>query len=89
VYGNVHLANNVSLAGNAIIEERVFLGSASVVSPNVRVSKGNIIGAGAVVTKTFVQENVTLAGVPAKIIALNNFEKKPSGAPKPFKTKMK
>lgn len=86
LHENVHLANNVSLAGNAIIEERVFLGSASVVSPNVRVFRGNIIGAGAVVTKTYDQENVTLAGVPAKIIALNNFEKKPSGAPKPFKT---
>ena len=81
----VHFANNVSLAGNAHIGNRVFLGSACVISSHVKIPEGCIVGAGAVVNKTFEEENITLAGVPAKIINKNNFESKPTGAPKPFK----
>ncbi|MFY8108950.1 MAG: DapH/DapD/GlmU-related protein [Bacteroidia bacterium] len=85
IHPEVHFANNVSLAGNAEIEERVFLGSACVISSNVKVRKGCIIGAGAVVNKTIDCEYATIAGVPAKIILMNNFESKPNGAPKPIK----
>ncbi|TVQ45485.1 MAG: hypothetical protein EA362_08840 [Saprospirales bacterium] len=84
IHKNVHLANNVSLAGNAYIEENVFLGSASVVSSNIKVPKGSIVGAGAVVTRSFEEENITLAGVPAKIIKRENFKVKPKGVPRPF-----
>ncbi len=82
---HVHFANNVSLAGNSVIGNRTFLGSASVVSSNVIIPAGCIVGAGAVVNKSFDEENITLAGVPAKIITKHNFENKPTGAPKPFK----
>lgn len=82
---NVHFANNVSVAGNAYIENRVFLGSACVISSNVRISEGTIVGAGAVVNKSFNQTNCTLVGVPAKILKTENFASKPNGAPKPFK----
>lgn len=80
----VHFANNVSLAGNARIGDRVFLGSGCVVSSNVTVAEGCIVGAGAVVHKSVDEAYCTLAGVPATIIKRNNFEFKPKGAPKPF-----
>jgi UDP-3-O-[3-hydroxymyristoyl] glucosamine N-acyltransferase len=81
----VHVANNVSLAGNAQIGERVFLGSGCVVSSNVHIPEGCIVGAGSVVHKSVVESYVSIAGVPGKIVKNNNFENKPSGAPKPFK----
>jgi len=81
----VHFANNVSLAGNARIGNRVFLGSSCVVSSNVSVEEGCIVGAGSVVTKSFSEKNVTIAGVPAQVLKRDNFNSKPSGAPKPYK----
>jgi UDP-3-O-[3-hydroxymyristoyl] glucosamine N-acyltransferase len=84
---HVHMANNVSLAGNAVIGERVFLGSASIVSSNISVPNNSIVGAGTLVNKKFEEEYVTLVGVPAKILKANNYNHKPNGAPKPFKTK--
>lgn len=82
----VHIANNVSLAGSSHIETRAFLGSACVISSHVRIPSGCIVGAGAVVTKSYDEPNSTLAGVPAKIITVNNHTKKPKGAPKPYKS---
>jgi len=81
----VHIANNVSIAGNATIGERCFLGSASVISSNIKVQDNCIIGAGAVVAKNVDENFVTLAGVPAKIIKKDNYIEKPNGVPKPFK----
>lgn len=80
----VHMANNVSIAGNAIVGERCFLGSGCVVSSNVSIAPNCVIGAGSVVNKAVLEEFCTLAGVPAKIIRMKNFESKPTGAPKPF-----
>lgn len=80
----VHFANNVSLAGNTNIADRVFLGSGSVVSSNVSISEGCIVGAGAVVHRSVEEKNCTLAGVPAVIVKRNNYESKPKGAPKPY-----
>jgi len=79
-----HFANNVSLAGNANIGDRVFLGSGCVISSNVSIGEGCIVGAGAVVHKSIPDTYCTIAGVPAVIIKRNNFESKPKGAPKPF-----
>ncbi|HMT27869.1 MAG TPA: DapH/DapD/GlmU-related protein, partial [Bacteroidia bacterium] len=84
---HVHFANNVSLAGNAILGDRVFLGSGCVVSSNVKIGEGCIVGAGAVVHKSIEENYCTVAGVPATIIKRNNFESKPKGAPRPFRSK--
>ena len=83
----VHMANNVSLAGNVLLEDRVFRGSASVISSNVVVREGCIVGAGTVISKTIDESYATIAGVPGRIIKRNNFESKPAGAPRPFKSK--
>lgn len=85
VQENVHMANNVSIAGNAYIGNRAFLGSASVISSNISVPDDCIVGAGAVVTKSFKEPFITLAGIPATIIKTENYTEKPKGAPKPFK----
>lgn len=84
---HVHMANNVSLAGNAHIGTRTFLGSACVISSNVSIAANCIVGAGAVVNKSNDIEFATLVGVPAKILNIDNFSRKPKGAPKPFKNK--
>jgi UDP-3-O-[3-hydroxymyristoyl] glucosamine N-acyltransferase len=81
----VHTANNVSLAGNAYIGERTFLGSGSTISSNVKLGQNCIVGAGTVLNKTININYATIVGVPAKIIKTDNFLAKPKGAPKPFK----
>lgn len=75
-----HFANNVSLAGNVDVGDRVFFGSGSVVRPRVSLAAGVVVGAGAVVTRDYLEEDVTLAGVPAKILHSTN--KNLSGVPR-------
>jgi len=52
------------------------LGMNSVVIGNVKIGNNVYIGAGAVVTKSFEQNGVSLAGVPAKIVASRKDSKK-------------
>ena len=49
------------------IEDKVWLGSNVTVLPGVRIKRGSIVGAGAVVTKD-VEENTIVGGIPAKFI---------------------
>jgi len=62
-----HFANNVTIAGSAIIGNKCFLGAAAVVSSNIRLAEDIIVGAGAVVVNHFDEKSIVLAGVPAKI----------------------
>jgi acetyltransferase-like isoleucine patch superfamily enzyme len=50
-----------------VIEDDVWLGAGSCVLDGAHISRNAIVGAGSVVTKS-VPENVTVAGVPARII---------------------
>jgi len=52
---------------NPIIEDDVWIGRGSIILPGVKISKGCIIGAGAVVTKD-TDEYSIYGGVPAKLI---------------------
>lgn len=61
------LARNLYSKGPVIIEDNVWIGENVAILPNVTVGKGCIIGANAVVTKSF-PENCVLGGNPAKII---------------------
>jgi acetyltransferase-like isoleucine patch superfamily enzyme len=54
-----------------IVEDNVSIGSGAVIMGGIRIGKGALIGAGAVVTKD-VQENTTVAGVPARVLQNNN-----------------
>ncbi|MDO8658569.1 MAG: acyltransferase [Candidatus Levybacteria bacterium] len=50
-----------------VIEDYVFIGPRAIILPGVRVKKGAIVAAGAVVTKD-VEEYSIVGGVPAKVI---------------------
>jgi len=66
VGADVHFANNVAIAGNCRIGDRAFLSSASVLRPRVRLARGVVVGAGAVVTRDIDQEDLVVSGVPAR-----------------------
>ena len=65
---------NLSLKHPPIIEDDVWISSGAIILPGVRIGKGAIIAAGAVVTKD-VEEYSVVAGVPAKKIKMR-FDKK-------------
>lgn len=80
---NVYIAPNVGLItanhdlknldrhqrGKAIIiGSNSWIGMNSILLPGVRLRKNTIVGAGSVVTKSFKESNIIIAGNPAKII---------------------
>lgn len=81
----VHMANNVSLAGNTTVGNRSYLGSGSIVSSNVEIANNCIVGAGAMVNKSFREDYCTLVGVPARILNKENYKEKGKGTPLPYK----
>lgn len=62
-----YVKNNLICDKEVIIEDDVWIGSNSVILPGVRIGKGAIIGAGAVVSKDVPAYSIA-AGVPAKVI---------------------
>lgn len=54
-----------------IVEDDVWIGRRAIVLPGVTIKKGTVVGAGAVVTKTFPEYSV-IAGNPAKVISNRN-----------------
>jgi acetyltransferase-like isoleucine patch superfamily enzyme len=50
------------------IGDNVWMGSNVTVLPGVKIPANTVVGAGAVLTKTFEEENTVLAGNPAKVI---------------------
>lgn len=63
--GNINLPQT-------IIEDDVWLGLRTAVMPGIRIGRGSIIGAGAVVTKD-VNRYAVVGGVPAKLIKYRKF----------------
>ena len=60
-----------SLKENPIrIEEGCWIGAGAIILPGVHLKKSTIVGAGSVVTKSFKENNITIAGNPAKIIKI-------------------
>lgn len=66
--------NNIGLKGydeskviGPTIEDNVAIGAAANILPSVKIGKGSIVGAGAVVTKD-VPEKTLVLGVPAKVV---------------------
>jgi maltose O-acetyltransferase len=51
-----------------IIEDNVWIGANAIILPGVKLGKGSVIGAGAVVTKD-VEPNTIVVGIPAKTIS--------------------
>lgn len=61
------IAQGVTNAESSVIEDDVWIGSHAIILPGVRLQKGTIVGAGAVVTKTFPPYSV-IGGNPAKLL---------------------
>uniref|UniRef100_E6Q719 Transferase hexapeptide repeat containing protein n=1 Tax=mine drainage metagenome TaxID=410659 RepID=E6Q719_9ZZZZ len=61
----VHVAPGAHLAGLVTVEDFAFIGIGATVLPRIRIGKGSVVGAGAVVTRD-VPDGVTVLGVPAR-----------------------
>lgn len=53
--------------GKSIIEDDVWIGRNAVIMPGIKIGRGSIVAAGAVVTKN-IEPNSIVGGVPAKLI---------------------
>ena len=51
-----------------IIEKNCWIGTGAIILPGVHLKESTIVGAGAVVTKSFNKGKIIIAGNPAKII---------------------
>ncbi|MGA2625210.1 MAG: acyltransferase [Bacteroidota bacterium] len=54
-----------------VIEDYVWIGARAMILPGVTVSRGCVVGAGSVVTKTFPPYSI-IAGMPAKVVGERN-----------------
>lgn len=64
---HVNLSTNAVLNGDVCVEDGSFIGSCSVTTGQRYIGRWSTVGAGAVVIHN-VEDNVTVAGVPAKLI---------------------
>lgn len=53
---------------DVVIGDKCWIGMNSVILPGVVLGRGTVVAAGAVVTKSFKQGNIVLAGIPAKVV---------------------
>ncbi len=68
-----YIEGATDVVGEVVIADNCFIGLNSVILPGVQLAKGTVVGAGSIVTKSVLEENVVIAGNPAKIIG-NTFE---------------
>ncbi len=60
--------NRINFAQNITIGNHVWIGYRVLINKGVNISDNSIIGTGSVVTKSFDESNVVIAGVPARIV---------------------
>lgn len=60
-----------AVAGPVVIEDYVWIGAHAMILPGVKLGKGCVVGAGAVVTKDIAEFSI-VAGVPAAVICQRN-----------------
>jgi UDP-perosamine 4-acetyltransferase len=71
VSAHCHIATGARLSGGVVLGEGVHVGTGAAIIQGIVVGKGAVVGAGAVVVHD-VAANVTVAGVPARLIARRN-----------------
>ena len=64
-----YLKGTSDIFGRITIGDNVFIGMGTIVLPGVEIAKDCIIGAGSVVTKSFLQPGSIIAGNPVKVIS--------------------
>jgi acetyltransferase-like isoleucine patch superfamily enzyme len=64
---DIHDENFKAVSEPVVIEDYVFIGPRAIILPGVKLGKGSVVAAGAVVTKD-VPEFAVVGGVPAKVI---------------------
>jgi len=70
IYNSEHDVQSIdfrAIKKPVVIEDYVFIGPRAIILPGVRIGKGAVVGAGAVVTKD-VEDYSIVGGVPAKVI---------------------
>ena len=60
--------NRINQSQDIIIDNHVWLGHRVLINKGVRIGADNIVGTGAVVTKSMLDTNTVIAGVPAKVV---------------------
>jgi acetyltransferase-like isoleucine patch superfamily enzyme len=63
--------NKINMGKNVIIMDHVWIGYDTKILKGVTIGKNNIVGANSVVTKSFTDENIVIAGNPAKLVKRN------------------
>lgn len=64
---NVHIAPGVRIAGQTLVRDGTFIGIGSTIVAVLKIGKNSVIGAGSVIIED-VPDNVTVVGVPGKVI---------------------
>lgn len=64
---NSHIASGARLAGGVKVSKNAFVGIGATIIDNITIGENSIVGAGAVVIR-HVPDNVTVVGMPAKIL---------------------
>lgn len=70
----VVLQNGVNISENASGGDHIYFGAGSKIMRNVKLGSDQIIGANAVVTRDFIEDNIVIAGVPANKISDNGYK---------------
>jgi len=68
---NVHIAPGVKIAGGTLVDDGTYIGIGSTIVEYLKIGKDSVIGAGSVIIED-VPDNVTVVGVPGKVIKTNN-----------------
>lgn len=68
---DINSGERLNQAGDVYISEHVWIGARAIVSKGVKIPAGSVIGATSFVNKSFDEENVVIAGTPAKIVKRN------------------
>jgi len=71
ISNHVYISPGVHLAGGVKVNECVMIGTGAIVTPQIIIGSNVIIGAASLVNKDVI-DNVTLYGIPARIIRKNN-----------------
>ena len=66
--GNATNMKYTDILGKIVISDNCFTGYGTIILPGVFLAKGIIVGSGSVVTRSFKEENIVIAGNPAKKI---------------------